>query len=426
MSGITPSERGGSVDRGGHTLTTGFIGQMKILRQQVMMPGETIRAHVQGDVKMEMLRERDSLRLNGHIAHFMTPIRWLWEDWPDYIKQGPNTSLTPPTVNTRPGNLGLGGDLETDILAWFQEAPLKVYNEWYKWPEEPDKVMGDFLDCVNLPHSWTRCRDNAEPTDDDDKLVGAPADSFNIQDLAMVQARYQSAMNREVFSFGRYQEILQDMWNQDGSREVDQVPVLIAQADTGVKPNNVHANDAAGLGQWAAIYDFKVDDNFVVTAPEHCIITSVLVVRFAPISEERNPLYSPRLSWAETVGDPYMLGVMPPQQVEVRDCLDTNATEPLGYLPAGWQWRARCNDIGERIDARDSFPYMKTPTNAGEARRSSLRTSAFRSSALQDYLVDMNFNFQSTNLIAPEMSSYTVGMERGSSKNPYIKVRKVR
>ena len=32
----------------------------------------------------------------GLIA-FVTPIRWLWSDWPAYIKEGPATTKTLPT-----------------------------------------------------------------------------------------------------------------------------------------------------------------------------------------------------------------------------------------------------------------------------------------------------------------------------------------
>lgn len=426
MSGVNPRQ-GDPVNRGGTTLTTGRIGAVKPLRQTMLMPGETISARISGSVKMEMLRERDALRLNAHIAHFMTPVRWLWDQWPDYIKEGPQTSLVPPTINTKPGFVGLGGDVDTDIHRWWSDAIFRIYNEWYKWPEDPDLTpgQGQYLPAVNLEHSWTRCRDKFEPDDTEDKDIQS-ATSFSVADLAEVQARYQNAVRRDVLSFNRYQELLQDIWNADGSREVDKVPVMISQSQVGVNPRSLPATDSSGFGQWASIYDFGVNDQFKITAPEHVILTSLLCVRFAPITEERHPLSNIRMSWAETVGDPYMLGAMQPQPVEVRDCLDTNATEQLGYLPAGWQWRCENNDIGFAIDARDSFPYMIQPTNTAEARNALLRAPAFRSAALEDYVCDLYFNYKSQSLIPSELSSYTVGMEQGGTKQPYIKVRKVK
>lgn len=425
MSGIEP-RRGNSVNRGGTTLITGAIGDHLCLRQTMMMPGETIRGRVSGQVKMEMLRERDALRINAHMAHFMTPVRWLWESWPDYIKEGPQTSLTPPTTNLVPNYIGLGGTIPQDVEDYWLQAVLRIYNEWYKWPEAPDQTNVFPRQCVNLEHSWTRCRDKFEPDDDADKVVPTTGSSFTVADLSEVQARYQTAMNRDVLSFGRYQELLQDTWNTDGSREVDKVPIMISSSNMGVDPRSLPANDAAGLGQWASIYDFGLDDSFTVTAPEHCILSTIMVVRFAPIAEERNPLANPRNSWAVRVGDPYMLAALQPQQVEIRDVLDNDSQTALGYLPSGWQWRAENNIIGEKIDVRDSFPYMKKPTTAQEARDSRLRMSAFRSQSLQDYVVDSYFNYKSTSLINSESSSYSIGMDQSSNKTPYTNVRKVK
>jgi hypothetical protein len=425
MSGVSVT-KGGEIARGGTNLQTGRIGYINPLRQFMMQPGETIRARVNGSVKMEMLRERDALRLHAHLAHFMTPVRWIEPQWVNMIKEGPDTSIRPTAVQQIPGRWGLGGNIPTQIYEYWPRTVARIYNEWYKWPEDPDKGYSEQLIATNLDHSWTRCRTSAEPANDADKIVGAPADQFSIQDLAEVQARYQSAMRREVFSFQRYQELLQDMWGADGSREVDQVPVMLQQSHVGVNPRSLPATDAAGLGQWGSIYDFNVDDSFTVTAPEHVIVSSILTVRFAPISEERNPLHSTRLSWEELVGDNRLLAAQPPRQVEIRDMLDDESAEALGFLPAGWQWRAENNIIGDKIDVRDSFPYMKHPTNASEARDSSLRTSAFRSQSLEDYVVDLYFNLKSSSMVPTEMQSYTIGMEGSSgSKQPYQKIRRV-
>lgn len=87
--------------RGGHTLKTGKIGRVNCLRQQIMMPGERINCNMSGKVRLEALRERDVMRINAHLGVFMTPLRWLWSDFTDYVKQGPDTAITPATVPTR-------------------------------------------------------------------------------------------------------------------------------------------------------------------------------------------------------------------------------------------------------------------------------------------------------------------------------------
>jgi len=50
-------------DRGGQTLKTGKIGRVNCIRQQMCLPGETIDISMKGSVKLESLRERDSMRI---------------------------------------------------------------------------------------------------------------------------------------------------------------------------------------------------------------------------------------------------------------------------------------------------------------------------------------------------------------------------
>ena len=71
--------------RGGVVLKTGKIGRTNVLRQQLMMPGETITSQINGRVMLEGLRERESLRINAHLGVFMTPVRWVESNWTAYL-----------------------------------------------------------------------------------------------------------------------------------------------------------------------------------------------------------------------------------------------------------------------------------------------------------------------------------------------------
>lgn len=417
------------IDRGGQILRTGTVGWVECIRQQKMLPGETIKSSLKGQVRMEMLRERDALRINAHIAVFMTPIRWLWDGWPQYIKDGPTGTTAPPMINHRPQIIGLGGDVERPIQQYWRDAFHRVYNEWYKWPEDPDTYV---YKAVNLEHSWTRFRDNAQPDDAEDRevdgTVSGATSTLQIKDLALKQAQFRSAMQREVLSFERYQEVLREAWGADGSREVDQVPIKIHEEQVGVDPRSFPAQDASGLGQWGSIYDFNVNDGFTVTAPEHCILTYCLTVRLAPITSECHPLANDRLTWAEEVGDPSILAATEPQAVELRDVFNSNSATVLGFQPAGWQYRARNNLVDSRITDRESFPIMKFPTTAAEARDATRAEDAFRSSALQDYVVDVYCQERSDSAMPNALSSYYVGMGnagKGDSR-PYPKIGKVK
>lgn len=407
-------------DRGGQVLKTGKIGRVNCLRQHLMMPGERINARIAGKVKLESLRERDSLRINAHLATFLTPLRWLWPEFPDFLKEGPDTAIVPPSSNRSDfASLGVGAYSGTgqNLLDFYEDAYLRIYNEWYKWPEDADEssVGTDGSKACPLSSTWSRVRNSATPADSDDYTLASVTD-FDVRDLAQVQGRFQSAMKRDVLSFGRYMELVGEMYGADGSREVDQVPLLIDSTEVGVNPREIPATDGASLGQWQSYFDFGVDHGIRgITAPEHCVLTYMLTVRFAPIIEERAPLTRSNLDWAELVGDADILANSPPAELKFNSVVLPGSGTTMGYLPAGWQWRAGFNVVGDRIDVRDSFPYMLNPTSTSQIRDATRIKDAFRSQSLGDYVVDLYFTEKSHSRINNSMEAYYSGMV--SSRN---------
>lgn len=406
-----------NVQRGGQTLKTGKIGRVNCLRQQMLAPGEVMNTDISGQVRLESLRERDSLRINAHLAVFVTPIRWLWDSWPDFIKEGQDTVLTPPTASgNNLSSIGVGAynPAVTSVQRFWVDSLLRIYNEWYKWPENPDITSwpDDGPAAVPLQHIWNRCRYNAEPSDPNDYTVTTGGSDFDVRALATIQARFRSGMDRDVMSYNRYMELLQDMYGAKGSREVDKVPIMIDSSEVGVNPRDLPAMDAAGLGEWQSIFDFRVDHSTRgISFPEHCIVSYMLVIRFAPLIEGRHPLAIDTLTWEEQVMDVDILGSAMPQEVQLREVAATNATTVLGYHPAGWQWRAAHDVIGKRIDERDSFPYMETPTSQENAKDATRIKQAFRSQSLGDYLVDCYFHENIRSPLGTSKESYFAGME---------------
>ena len=402
-------------DRGGQVLKTGKIGRVNVLRQKMLMPGENIDATIKGKIKLESLRERDSLRINANLSTFATPVRWLWNEWPDFVKEGPSTSRTPPnrTVSDL-SKYGIGAFATgMQIFDWFHLAPLRIYNEWWKWPEQADATDWDEDGNIAVPlqHSWSRCRWKVDPTNTADHIVDSGT-NFDVRKLAETQAKFRSAMDRDVLSYNRYMELLDEMYGANGSREVDQVPIMIDQQEVGVNPREMAATDGASLGQWQSFFDFEVDHRISgIAMPEHSILTTVLCVRFASISEEREPQAKPGMSWAEIVGDGDILGSMMPQEVKIGDVMTVASDTSLGYLPAGWQWRNGTNVVGSRIDGRDSFPYMKRPTSQANAKDATRIKNAFRSQSLGDYVVDLYFSEKSRNRLNTPLESYYSGMK---------------
>ena len=196
--------------RGGNTLTTGKIGRVKCIRQQIMMPGERMNIKMQGSVRLETLRERDVMRINAHLGVFMTPIRWLESNWTAYMKEGEDSASTPSTVTSETnwdqygiGSYKSGG--QGTFHKYWKDAVLRVYNEWYKYPEDADASAWaeHGKQAVPLSQPWSRCRYTYTPDDTDDYQIDGTATPIDVRELAETQARFRGAMKRDITSYNR-------------------------------------------------------------------------------------------------------------------------------------------------------------------------------------------------------------------------------
>ena len=404
------------VSRGGLTLKSGLIGRTNCLRQQIMMPGERMNVNMSGNVRLETLRERDVFRINAHLATFMTPLRWLWSGWPDYVKSRGTSGIIPAlTGEPNLAKFGIGATNSAIVTQgchqFWQDALLRIYNEWYKWPENADATTwnDDGEVAVPLSKAWSKCRFDASPDSAGDTDV-ASVNDFDVRELARVQAQFRSAMKTDVLSFNRWMELVKQTWKGDGSREVDQVPIMLDQVEVGVNPRDMPATDGASLGQWQSIYDFNVNHGIRgIVAPEHCIVSTILTVRFASITEGRHPL-AQNAEPITMIADPEVMAAQQPQQVQLGDVFMTDSSTPIGFLPSGWQWRTDHDVIGSRIDAADSFPYMNAPTTQAECKDATRIKDAFRSSRLGNYVADIYFQEESYQPTGTAMDSYLSGM----------------
>lgn len=401
--------------RGGLTLKSGKIGRVNCLRQQLTMPGERINMSLQGKVRLETLRERDVFRINAHLGIFWTPLRWLWEGFPDYLKDGPNATNTSPQIfdqNWSKYGIGCYGGSTTSSLLdqHWRDNVLRVYNEWYKFPENADITTwdADGGKAVPLAKNWSRCRYTKDP----DGTSDYTSPTLDVRDIARTQATFRSAMKRDILSYNRWMELVNDSYKgADASREVDQVPLMIDQVEVGVNPRDMPATDGMSLGQWQSMYDFGVNHQVRgFTAPEHGILCYMLTVRFGSIIEGRNPLGYASFDWNVMTADPEYHSADEPTGVFTNAVAMTDTATLLGYLPSGWEWRSDHDVIGSRIDELDSFPYMRIPTTQQEAKDATRIKNAFRSARLGDYVADIYIKEDCIQPIGTAMDSYFSGM----------------
>ncbi|MDE0684977.1 MAG: major capsid protein, partial [Candidatus Poribacteria bacterium] len=220
-----------TVNRGGVVMATGKIGVIRCVRQQLLYPGETVKTSINGQVNLETLRERDGVPINARLDVFLTPLRWLWSDYPDWLREGPATSKTPPVEsgNVQCALLGIGNDIISGVYKFWQQALLRIYNEHYKHPEIADKTAigtsDNALPAVPLPISWSRMRTTFDVDNTSDVAFTLPSSrSLDIRTLREVEQKYIAAQQRENLTYERWIPMLREMYNSRGSNEVDKVP----------------------------------------------------------------------------------------------------------------------------------------------------------------------------------------------------------
>lgn len=431
-------------DRGGRSFKTGKIGRVNCLRQQLLLPGERLDSTLEGEVKVTALREEASLYMHARLDAFLTPVRWLWPELPAFLAEGPASARVWPTqtLPTSRGahwsDLGIGGaNSGGAAMTIFESAPMRIFNEWYKWPEDGD-ITGwpaDGPKSVNLPHAWTRLQEYAMARDDTELVTQASGSNqkFDVRALSELQARFRQAVEQEYLAHDRYVALLRECWNAQGSREVDKVPIRLTGAELGVRPYDREASDYDGLGGAVSMYDFRVHHNFRnISVPEHTVVTYMLLLRFSSMAEDEvNPTASIQdRGWASLVGEPGILASQRPQAVKLRNISTWSGGSTLGYLPAGWEWRARWNVVGRRVDERNTFPMLRSlvsVASAADLRDATRIGEPFRSASLGDYLVDISFSESVDSPIPGPRSSLFAGVGdagRGSAY-PYPGPRRV-
>lgn len=417
-------------DRTGRVLTTGKLGRVKCLRQELLHPMERVHAKVRGRIRLGALREQETLPVHAHIEAYLTPVRWLEPNWISYVTEGVDTAatLTTEAIGNFPGGndyLGVGAlSLDTAWAVWRANY-LRVYNEYWKWPEDADATAPATggtddekhgLRAVNLPTQWTRWMSHDDISDDNiylDTEAGVGSrEKFSLQELAKASAELRVEMSEEYFSSSRYREFLQNAWNAAGSREADQVPISVGFEAATMGAQNLWAYDEPGLGAIAGVHQFDVDQDFgVVTAPEHVILSYFLCIRALPVLESAaNPFLTlDDVDWAELVGHPSLLANMPPKEWKERQVVAVQgSSNALGYAPAGHQWRVGWDNVGPDVQARNSFlTYDDTVLPNWKYHQDLDR--AFRSTQLGHFLINVECGQMSDSQIPVPGASIMAG-----------------
>lgn len=410
-------------------MKVGDIGRFSCLRQHLLLPGERMNTSIKGNVRLSGLRQQTSVYLHAQIDAFAAPLRWYYSDFPDYLKEGIATAKTIPTLTgatwttnrERTSHLGIG-NVTFDFCKWFAQHPINVWNEWYRWPEDT-KVSVDTppisffnaqgKECVNLPSAATRMHD--APSFDALEYQVPTATVLDLRDLSLWQGRFSQAAKTDWTSQERYNVFMGDVYGAKGNNEVDKVPTRLKKgAQLSVMPRDMYATDGASLGELMSINNFQVShkwDDFIAT--EHMIVCYIMLLRFAPVMEDGviPAAYPANTGYMIYNGDPNIIGMHKPVNIESREIDGGGDATQIGYLPAGWQHREGFNHVDYTISNLSNFPLLdgQPQTAAGYRDASNINNNTFRSTALRHWFADLDFNVQVNSRIPAAGSSVMAG-----------------
>ena len=405
---------------GGDINTTGKIGMMNVIRQEWMLPGTYCNPTIDGFARLSPMREQETSKIHAHLEAFITPVRWLWTSWPQYLTDGKDTALSPPTATIKPDNYGLGSYNDVEVYQWFKDAPLRVYNEYVKWPENDDITAIDLSQevAVALPAYYTRLQSQDHLSGDHYELetkASGSREKFDLRDLNKQMARYRNEVPRDWIVHGRYNALVKEAYGARGNNEVDKVPFSFSPMSKMIKGRNQWATDGDNLGGLTSIHDFDMKHHFgEIHVSEHSVLTIILIVRFPSVANgEVNPVaVATGKEWEDIVGDAGMLANRPPVSVTKKELDGKSGTTHFGYLPSGWQYRARWSNVGKKINERSTFPLLSGlggATSAARLRDANRILDCFRSDALDHYLVKADFKLNASSDIGDPKASLFAG-----------------
>lgn len=373
-------------DRSGMNLQTFKLGRVKCLRQEYMVAGEVMRPNIKGYVRLGSLREPMALDVKVDLCTFFTPLRFIDDNWIDYIKDGPDTLLTMPTTTVsvsgahRMDVLGIGAIEGSDVI-W--EAWVKSYNNLWNWNFKfPDDTSVSLTDtptdqddrrygrkAVNLPSYETRVRaTETEVTNADFQVPLVDSNTkVSLRDLNRYAAEFRAEIARDWLASDRYAEIMQHEYGVNVDDNAEGRPYMLDHISGWMSGRDLYATDGSSLGQVAGVQKFEFDHNpGVIIAPEHGILSYVMVIRWPPMFDDHsNPLTAiDDWEWHDFTGNPSIIANTEPKEILARTYRQRQeSTDSVGWHPAGQHFRTGYNIVDGVIAERDSFPIQSGSNN---------------------------------------------------------------
>ena len=427
-------------DRSGTGLFALKIGEWRNLRNELMHPGERWQPVVTGRADLAPLREPYLTPIHVTMLMAWTPLRWLWTGLTQAIKDGRKSTATVSRY-LRPGTVpvligGDGGSLNYDRWGdlvsriqpdWEERHKMLMYNAHLKWPQD-DEVSAYSqvpapIKAVRLESLWSRTMGGSLSKENYTVItesVGngpfASRERVDIRKLAAMQGRLRSVQKRDWMADDRYVDVLKEVWDSSGSREVDKWPLILDDKRGWMAGGDMMASDGDNLGARAGTMTFGINHRmpYSFTAPEHGLFSYWMCLRVQPMHVRQvNPIMSCRNdNLGELLADPDYLSNQMERILRNDEAFGgqgRDGSDNLGRVPTGQKWRTGWNQIDGPLAKRGSFLIDKGPISETALRYEGNYDHAFRSVALGHCLTRVDFHQISDSKVPDPMASLMAG-----------------
>ena len=380
------------VDLSNYIDTCGKIGMLTTLNWHYVLPGDGYASTIAGRLQFSPLRRYIVKDAKIDIVSFYTPMRFIYNNWTDFIEQGSDETVT---LATDFGEHGSSSNIEGWIgckhhgssagkgwPAWLQNDIPKIWTHYFRPPgtiAEPT-TWNDFFAKAGIDGSanqgwgpgtamlktvWnTFAKDNITSSDRD---VAVQSNKWSLFALDQQMAHLRTEQERDFF-MTRYRDIISNMGGH-APIDADERPELIGRSSFWSSGYDVDGTDQTSLGQFTGrmsiAFMHSIPRKFI---PEHGIIRHVAVVRFPPIVETETDYIAhiPQPTYRDNAGDPDLIRNQPPMAYKPNEWFtDTSNSTKAGVIPFGNHLRHKANFVHPKYAELQGFPFIKTaPVNS--------------------------------------------------------------
>ncbi len=369
------------IDLSHYSFQCGEIGRLQTQAVIPVVAGDSFSVNLEGVFRLSPLRRNLTLDCMVDCFALYVPHRHIYgSDWTDFILQGIDETVTftpgPSPAGNFPSYLGvpLGGFGAGTIPLWYTNGYNNIWNRYFRDPSD----TGGFHDATYLEPTangrlygsnccypktiWSAGINPAGAPDASDKDVPAVT-TMDILDLAQIQGRYKSELQRQYFG-QRYTDMMKEGWGTGVNIDADQRPELCYRKTEWLSGYDVDGTDDASLGSFsgksASIIQMNMPRKFF---KENGTFWIMSLLRFPAVHERETHYLTKRNNptYKEWAGDPTIMEQEAPQNLSVSDLFGLSSSgTTLGLSPFGQYYRTHPNLVHPQYTTVQGFPFLKT------------------------------------------------------------------